>query len=103
MLYNSKKVVNGPKFHKLKSVGDYGLADAFNTCSSLTSVELPSTPISVGTYGCSGAFSGSGIKTVENLNLSGIGPKGCKGMFLSCVNLEKVDGLSVESLSSNAL
>ena len=103
MLYNSKKVVNGPKFHKLKSVGDYGLADAFNTCSSLTSVELPSTPISVGQYGCNYAFSGSGIKTVENLNLSGIGPSGCKGMFLSCANLEKVDGLSVESLSSSAL
>ena len=103
MLYNSKKVVNGPKFHKLKSVGDYGLADAFNTCSSLTSVELPSTPISVGKYGCNYAFSGSGIKTVENLNLSGIWPSGCKHMFLSCANLEKVDGLSVESLSSNAL
>ena len=103
MLYNSQKVVNGPKFHKLKSVGDYGLADAFNTCSSLTSVELPSTPISVGSYGCHYTFSGSGIKTVENLNLSGIGQYGCQGMFLSCANLEKVDGLSAESLSANAL
>lgn len=103
MLYNSQKVVNGPKFHKLKSVGVYGLADAFNTCSSLTSVELPSTPISVGSYGCNYAFSGSGIKTVENLNLSGIGQYGCQNMFLSCANLEKVNGLSVESLSANAL
>lgn len=77
MLYNSKKLVNGPKFPKLKSIGDYGLADAFRFCSSLSSVELPSTPISVGTYGCRQAFSKSGIKTVENLSLSGIESGGC--------------------------
>ena len=69
----------------------------------MTSVELPSTPISVGTYGCSGAFSGSGIKTVENLNLSGIANYGCQDMFLSCADLEKVDGLSAESISAYAL
>ena len=100
MLYNSKKLVNGPKFPKLKSVGNRGLADAFRFCSSLSSVELPSTPISVGNYGFNYAFSRSGIKTVENLNLSGIGQYGCQGMFLSCANLEKVDGLSAESLSA---
>ena len=87
----------------MKSIGDYGLAEAFRGCSSLTSVELPSTPISVGTYGFSRAFSGSGIKTVENLNLSGIANYGCQGMFLSCADLEKVDGLSAESLSAYAL
>ena len=103
MLYNSKKVVNGPKFPKLKSVGDHGLAYAFQNCSSLTSVELPSTPISVGRYGCRNAFSKSGIKTVENLSLSGIANYGCQGMFLSCADLEKVDGLSAENLSGNAL
>ena len=69
----------------------------------MTSVELPSTPISVGTYGFNYTFSESGIKTVENLSLSGIGQYGCQGMFLSCADLEKVDGLSAESLSSNAL
>ena len=95
--------MNGPKFTNLTSIGDYGLEYAFNNCSSLTSVELPSTPIPVGTYGCREAFSKSGIKTVENLNLSGIGQYGCQGMFLSCADLEKVDGLSVESLSAYAL
>lgn len=95
--------MNGPNFTNLKSIGDYGLDYAFNTCSSLTSVELPSTPISVGQYGCNCAFSKSGIKTVENLSLSGIGANGCKGMFLSCADLEKVDGLSAESLSGYAL
>ena len=130
MLYNSKKVVNGPKFPKLKSVGNRGLTEAFRgcsslssvellsalnsignnglefafqNCSSLTSVELPSTPISVGTYGCRNAFAKSGIKTVENLSLSGIGQYGCQGMFLSCADLEKVDGLSAENLSGDAL
>ena len=103
MLYNSDGIVNGPKFPNLKSVGDYGLADAFRGCSSLSSVELPSTPISVGTYGCNYAFSGSGIKAVENLSLSGIGSSGCVGMFFSCADLEKVDGLSAENLSGNAL
>ena len=48
MLYNSKTVVNGPKFPNLKSVGDHGLADSFRYCRSLSSVELPSAPISVG-------------------------------------------------------
>ena len=69
----------------------------------MSSVELPSTPISVGKYGCNNAFSESGIKTVENLNLSGIANYGCQGMFLSCADLEKVDGLSAESLSAYAL
>ena len=69
----------------------------------MSSVELPSTPISVGQYGCNYTFSESGIKTVENLNLSGIGKYGCQDMFLSCADLEKVDGLSVESLSAYAL
>ena len=69
----------------------------------MSSVELPSTPISVGTYGFNYAFSESGIKTVENLNLSGIANYGCQGMFLSCADLEKVDGLSAESLSSHTL
>ena len=87
----------------MKSVGDYGLDYAFSGCSSLTSVELPSTPISVGIYGCRQAFAKSGIKTVENLNLSGIDQYGCQGMFLSCADLEKVNGLSAESLSSYAL
>lgn len=87
----------------MKSIGDHGLDYAFNTCSSLTSVELPSTPISVGTYGCREAFSKSGIKAVENLSLSGIDQYGCQGMFLSCADLEKVDGLSAESLSEYAL
>ena len=96
-------LVNGPKFTNLKSIGDYGLDYAFNNCSSLTSVELPSTPIPVGTYGCRQAFSESGIKEVENLNLSGIANYGCQGMFLSCADLEKVDGLSAESLSTYAL
>ena len=87
----------------MKSIGDYGLADAFRGCSSLSSVELPSTPISVGLHGCEAAFSESGIKAVENLSLSGIGQYGCQGMFLSCADLEKVDGLSAESLSTYAL
>ena len=87
----------------MKSIGDHGLADAFRGCSSLTSVELPSTPISVGTYGCNYAFSESGIKTVDNLSLSGIGQYGCAGMFLSCADLEKVDGLSAKGLSASAL
>ena len=71
-MFRNTQVVNGPKFPNLKSVGDYGLAYAFQKCSSLSSVELPSTPISVGTYGCREAFSESGIKAVENLSLSGI-------------------------------
>ena len=87
----------------MTSIGDYGLDYAFNNCSSLTSVELPSTPISVGIYGCREAFAKSGIKTVENLNLSGIYNYGCQGMFLSCADLEKVDGLSAESLYEYAL
>ena len=103
MLNYSDGIINGPKFPNLKSIGDHGLADAFRGCSSLTSVELPSTPISVGTYGCSYAFAESGIKTVENLSLSGIDKYGCQGMFLSCADLEKVDGLSAESLSVYAL
>lgn len=87
----------------MKSIGDYGLADAFRYCSSLSSVELPSALNSIGTYGCNYAFSESGIKTVENLSLSGIGQYGCAGMFSSCSALEKVDGLSAESLSAYAL
>ena len=102
MLYNSKKLVNGPKFPNLKSIGDYGLADAFNNCSSLSSVELPSAPLSVRKYGFREAFAESGIKTVENLNLSGIGQYGCQGMFLSCAELEKVDGLSAKIFSAAA-
>ena len=100
MFSDCKNLVKGPKFTNLKSIGDYGLEYAFSGCSRLSSVELPSTPISVGTYGCSYAFSGSGIKTVENLNLFGIGTRGCQGMFLSCADLEKVDGLSVENFSA---
>lgn len=98
-----RNLVNGPKFPNLTSIGNYGLADAFRDCSSLSSVELPSALNSIGTYGCNYAFSKSGIKTVENLSLSGIGQYGCQGMFLSCANLEKVDGLSAESLSAYAL
>lgn len=103
MLYYNKMLVNGPKFPNLKSIGDHGLADAFIGCSSLSSVELPSTPISVGLYGCNYAFSESGVKTVENLSLSGIGSTGCANMFKSCSALEKVDGLSAEGLSASAL
>lgn len=103
MLNYSDGIVNGPKFPNLKSIGDHGLADAFRGCSSLSSVELPSTPISVGQYGFNYAFSESGIKTVENLSLSGIGSTGCANMFKSCSALEKVDGLSAEGLSASAL
>ena len=102
-MFRKTQIVNGPKFPNLKSVGDYGLAQAFQKCSSLSSVELPSAPISVGQYGFNYAFSESGIKTVENLNLSGIENYGCQCMFLSCADLEKVDGLSAESLSAYAL
>ena len=98
-----QSLVDGPNFTNLTSIGDYGLDYAFNNCSSLTSVELPSTSISVGHYGCRQAFAKSGIKTVENLNLSGIENYGCQCMFLSCADLEKVDGLSAESLSAYAL
>ena len=98
-----QSLANGPKFPNLTSVGDYGLEYAFNNCSSLSSVELPSTPISVGHYGCRQAFAKSGIKTVENLSLSGIGRYGCQCMFLSCADLEKVDGLSAESFFVHAL
>ena len=76
-MFRNTQVVNGPKFPNLKSIGDYGLADAFRGCSSLSSVELPSTPLSVGQYGCNYAFAKSGIKTVENLSLSGIESRGC--------------------------
>ena len=69
----------------------------------MSSVELPSAPISVGQYGFNYAFSGSGIKTVENLSLSGIGQYGCAHMFSSCSALEKVDGLSAERFSTYAL
>ena len=102
-MFRKTSVAKGPKFPNLKSIGDYGLADAFRFCSSLSSVELPSTPLSVGQYGCNYAFSESGIKTVENLSLSGIGQYGCAGMFSSCSALEKVDGLSAKSLSAYAL
>ena len=102
-MFRNTQVVNGPKFPNLKSVGDYGLAQAFQKCSSLTSVELPSTPISVGTYGFNYTFSESGIKTVENLSLSGIENYGCEHMFSSCSALEKVDGLSAENFSAYAL
>ena len=103
MLYNSKKLVNGPKFPNLKSIGDHGLADAFRGCSSLSSVELPSVLNSIGQYGCRNAFSESGIKAVENLSLSGIGSSGCANMFSNCSALERVDGLSAKSLSASAL
>ena len=103
MFIDCENLVKGPKFTNLKSIGDYGLESAFRGCSSLSSIELPSTPISLGQYGFREAFSGSGIKTVENLNLSGIGPHGCEGMFLSCADLEKVDGLSVENFNTYAL
>ena len=103
MFSNCKNLVKGPKFTNLKSIGDYGLEYAFNNCSSLTSVELPSTSISVGHYGCRHAKTKSGIKTVENLSLSGIDKYGCQCMFLSCADLEKVKGLSAESLSVYAL
>ena len=102
MLYNSKNVVNGPKFPNLKSVGIHGLDDAFRGCSSLSSVELPSTPISVRQYGCSYAFSESGIKTVENLCLSGIGQAGCADMFSNCSALTSVNDLSALSGTSGA-
>ena len=102
-MFRNTSVAKVPKFPNLKSVGDHGLAEAFQFCSSLSSVELPSTPISVGSYGCNYAFSGSGIKAVENLSLSGIEPNGCVGMFFSCADLEKVDGLSVKNLSGSAL
>ena len=102
-MFRNTSVAKGPKFPNLKSVGDYGLADAFRYCSSLSSVELPSTQISVGESGFSFAFSESGIKTVENLSLSGIGKSGCANMFSSCSALEKVDGLSAEDLSASAL
>ena len=69
----------------------------------MSSVELPSTPLSVGSYGFNYAFSESGIKTVENLSLSGIGQYGCAYMFRDCSALEKVDGLSAKGLSSTAL
>ena len=72
MFRDCKNLVKGPKFPNLKSIGDYGLADAFRGCSSLSSVELPSALNSIGQYGCNFAFSESGIKTVENLSLSGI-------------------------------
>ena len=71
-MFRNTSVAKVPKFTNLTSIGDYGLAQAFQKCSSLTSVELPSALISVGTYGFNYAFSESGIKTVENLNLSGI-------------------------------
>ena len=100
MFSDCKSLVKGPKFTNLKSVGDYGLAYAFKNCSKLSSFELPSTPISMGPYGCREAFAKSGIKEVENLNLSGIGPYGCQCMFLSCADLEKVDGLSAENFSA---
>lgn len=103
MLNYSDGIVNGPKFPNLKSVGDHGLADAFRGCHNLSSVELPSALNSVGLYGFNYAFSESGIKTVENLSLSGIANYGCQGMFLSCADLEKVDGLSAESISAYAL
>ena len=130
MFSGCQNLVNIPKFPNLKSIGNYGLAEAFRDCSSLTSVELPSalnsigdhgldeafrgcsslssvelpsTPISVRNYGCDYAFSESGIKTVEKLSLSGIGQYGCQGMFRSCSALEKVDGLSAEGLSVYAL
>ena len=102
-MFRNTQVVNGPKFPNLKSVDNRGLADAFRGCSSLSSVEFPSAPILVRKYGCSYAFSESGIKTVENLNLSGIENYGCQSMFLSCADLEKVEGLSAESLSVYAL
>lgn len=102
-MFRNTQVANGPKFPNLKSIGDYGLAEAFQKCSNLSSVELPSTPISVGQYGCNYAFSESGIKEVENLNMDRVLNYGCQGMFLSCAELEKVDGLSAESLFAYAL
>ena len=103
LLSRNEMLVNGPKFTNLKSIGDHGLAQAFQFCHNLSSVELPSTPISVGASGCNYAFSGSGIKAVENLSLSGIGTNGCTNMFSNCSALEKVDGLSAEGLSASAL
>ena len=48
MFSDCKYLVKGPKFTNLKSIGDYGLEYAFSGCSRLSSVELPSTPISLG-------------------------------------------------------
>ena len=93
--------MNGPKFPNLKSVGNRGLADAFRGCSNLSSVELPSAPFSVGTYGFNYAFSESGIKTVENLSLSGIGAGGCQGMFSNCSALTSVNDLYLDGSSSS--
>ena len=47
-MFKNTQIVNGPKFPNLKSVGDYGLAEAFRGCSSLSSVEIPSALNSVG-------------------------------------------------------
>ena len=93
LLWYNKTLVNGPKFTNLKSIGDHGLEYAFDNCSSLSSVEIPSTPISVGSYGCNYAFSESGIKTVDNLSLSGIGAYGCSYMFSNCSALTSVNDL----------
>ena len=96
-MFRNTSVAKGPKFPNLKSIGDYGLAEAFRGCSSLSSVEIPSTSISVGLHGCEAAFSESGIKEVENLNLSGIGPSGCKDMFSNCSSLTSVQDLHIDN------
>ena len=103
MLYNSKKLVNGPKFPNLKSIGDYGMQRAFFNTSSMESVEFPSTEISVGIDGFNEAFANSGIKKVGPLNLYCNKARGCKGMFYRCHNLEEVNGLSATYLAGQSL
>ena len=97
MFNDCKNLVKGPKFPNLKSIGEYGLENAFKGCISLSSVELPSTPFSVGSYGFNYAFSESGIKEVQNLNLSGIGPNGCQNMFSNCSSLTSVQDLYIDN------
>lgn len=45
------KIKKGPKFTKLKTIGDYGMYRAFNNTTAMESVEFPSTQIEVGQYG----------------------------------------------------
>ena len=86
-----KKVVYEGEEYKVTRIGDY----AFNECSSLTSVEIPSSVTSIG----SSAFRNcSNLASVDMLSVTSIG----NDAFLHCSSLTSVDMPSVTSIGSSA-
>lgn len=103
LLYKNNTIVNGPSFSDSSLNGNYGCADMFEDCTTLTDFDFSNVQEINGLFTCQKMFSGcTSLTSIDLSNLQYISGQGaCNSMLSGCSSLTSIDLSNLRTINGS--